>query len=341
MAFIPVILASRRPIIKVVRRLLAFGFGLYMLTLIALFTFQRDLVFNTRSSRQATLAANEAGTPLPAGAFPVRLHTKSGDLVVAYYGRALRADGRPDPDYAHRPTLLFFYGKGGSLAWERPLMASFRRLDTNVLMPDYVGFGLSGGQASETNCYATADACYDYLRSRPDVNQKRVVVAGYSLGSGVAVDLAARKLSARRPVAGLALFAAYTSLADEAHQEYPVYPAALLRGLLRYPFASDQKMPCVTCPVLLVHSRDDRLIPFRMSDTLAAACPGRVTRLDIDHAAHAFYFSAAAQAIYPALAQFLESTTHYETQSSRARPASNRFWAAQFILQAAGGRRAA
>ncbi len=329
---------SRRSTRKVVLRLFAFALGVYVLPLAGLFAAQRALVFNTHHSRQATALAHEARTPLPAGAFAVHLRTKGGDPVVAYFGRALQADGRPDPNYAARPTLLFFYGKGGSLSWERPLMASLRRLDANVLMPDYVGFGLSGGEASEANCYATADACYGFLRGRRDVSQKCLVVCGYSLGSGVAVDLAARELSARQPVAGLALFAAYTSLADEAHQEYPIYPTALFRLLLKYPFASESKMPRVTCPVLLVHSRDDRLIPFRMADTLAAACPGVVTRLDISHAGHGFYFTDAGQAIYPALARFLERTISYETQSSRPHPAPDRLRASASVFQAAGRR---
>lgn len=300
---------SRRPTAPVVLRLFALALGVYILVLAVLYTQQRALVFNAGHSRRETAQANEARTALPAGADRVALRTSQGDQVVAYYGRALQADGRPDPGYASRPTLLFFYGKGGSLAWERPLLASMRRLDANVLMADYVGFGLSGGEPSETNCYATADVCYQYLRGRQDVNQKRLFIAGYSLGSGVAVDLAARELSAHQPVAGLALFAAYTSLADEAHQEYPVFPTALLRALLRFPFASEQKMPRVSCPVLLVHSRDDRLIPFRMADALAAASAGKVTRLNISHADHGFYFTATGDVIYPALARFMESTT--------------------------------
>ncbi len=332
---------SRRPIRKVVLRLFAVVLGLYVLTLAVLFIGQRELVFNTRHSRQATALAHEARTALPVGVSRVALRTKGGDRVAAYFGRALLADGRPDPHYAARPTLLFFYGKGGSLAWERPLLASFRRLDANVLMPDYVGFGLSGGEASEANCYATADACYAYLRGRRDVNQHRIMVAGYSLGSGVAVDLAARELAAHQPVAGLALFAAYTSLADEAHQQYPIYPAALLRVLLRYPFASLQKIGRVTCPVLLVHSRDDRLIPFRMADALAAACAGTVTRLDIRHADHGFYFTDAGRVIYPALALFLERTSSHETHSSRPHPAPYRLRASASVFQAAGRNRPA
>ena len=295
---------SRRSAPKVVRRLSLILALLYILPLVGLGLFQRFLVFNAQASRIRTA---EFGTQVPPGAHAVRLQTAAGDSVVAYFGHALSADGRPDSDYARRPTLLFFTGKGSAIAPERGLFQSLRRLDVNVLMPDYVGFGQSGGQESETGCFATARASYTFLRAQPDLDQKRLVIAGYSLGSGVAVDLAAHELGAKQPVAGLALFAAYTSMADMGHQEYPIYPAWLLRLILRYPFASDAKMSQITCPVLLVHSRADKLIPYAMSDRLTALASGSVTRLTITHAGHAEYFSPRETVVLPALKRFLES----------------------------------
>ncbi len=295
---------SRRSVPKAVRRLLLLAAILYFLPLIGLGVFQRQLVFNAAASRARTAAV---GTQPPRGAQTVQFRTDSGDKIVAYYGRALRADGRPDKDAARRPTLLFFTGKGSSIAPERGLFQSLRRLDANVLMPDYAGFGQSSGTASETGCFQTARAAYRFLRGQPDIDQKRIVVAGYSLGSGVAVDLAARGIADKPPVAGLALFAAYTSMADMGHQKYPIYPAWLLRLILRYPFASDTKMSKITCPVLLVHSRADKLIPYAMSDTLTARCRGPVTRLTVTHAGHAEYFSPLETTVFPALRRFLEN----------------------------------
>ena len=305
---------SRRNVPKVVRRLLLVVAALYLLPLVVLGVFQRQLVFNAAASRTRTA---ETGIEAPPGAQRLWLRTKSGDRFGAYYGHARRANGTDDPEYSRRPTLLFFTGKGASLSGERGLFDSLRRLDANVLMPEYVGFGQSGGQESETNCFATARAAYTYLRAQPDTNQKKIFVAGYSLGSGVAIDLTARETNARQPVAGLALFAAYTSMAEMAHQEYPIYPAWLLRLILKYPFASDTKMPKIVCPVLLVHSRADRVIPYRMSDTLAVLCRGPVTRLTVTHADHAEYFSDRETAVYPALRKFLESIPD-ETQTRKA-----------------------
>ena len=69
----------------------------------------------------------------------------------------------------------------------------FRRLGANVMIPDYVGYGLSGGSPSEAGCYATADTAYEHLKGRKDVDPGKIVAAGWSMGGGVAVDLAARR----------------------------------------------------------------------------------------------------------------------------------------------------
>lgn len=287
---------GRRTMHPIVRRLLVFALCLYALPLVVLYGFQRQLIFHARKS---------APTTPPTGAKQISLRTDTGETVAALYGHAMSAESRPDSDYAHRPTLLFFYGKGSTLASSHRLFQSLRRLDINVLMPDYVGFGQSSGEASETGCYASATACWRYLRTRPDVDQKILVIAGFSLGSGVAVDLAARETAAGEPVAGLALFAPYTSMADEAHQEYPVYPTALFRWLMKYQFRSEAKMPSVRCPVLIVHSRADQLIPFSMSDRMAAVCGGPVTRLVLLNADHGSYFTRDGATLFPALGHFL------------------------------------
>lgn len=288
-----------RSVLKNARRFLLTLALLYFLPLACLGVFQRFFVFGAAKSRQGALHT-------PSRAQRLWLRTASGVPFNALYGEAFRADGLPDPSYARRPTLLFFTGKSASLASQAGLFQSLRRLDVNVLMPEYVGFGQSGGQESETGCFATARASYQFLRTQPDIDQKRLVIAGYSLGSGVAVDLAAHELQAKQPVAGLALFAAYTSMADMGHQEYPIYPAWLLRLILKYPFASDAKMPQITCPVLLVHSRADRLIPYAMSDKLTALANGPVTRITVTHAGHAEYFSPLETTVFPALKRFTE-----------------------------------
>lgn len=299
---------SRRTVLPSIRRLFLVAGLLYFLPLGVLCAFQRPLIFHAKVS--------PPGLKVPHGAERVMFATASGGKVTAYYGQALMADGQQDKDYTRRPTLLFFYGKGCTLDNCRVWFQTFRKLDVNVLMPDYIGFGQSRGQASEANCYATAEAAYRWLRAKPGMGQSAIVIAGYSLGSGVAVHLAASEEAQHQPVAGLALVAAYTSMAAEAHERFPLYPTPLLRLVVWNRFDTESLLPQVQCPVLIVHSRDDSLIPYWMSDRLKAACQGKVTRITITKSDHADYFRGGGTAVFAALGHFLEEASQiHETQS--------------------------
>ncbi len=292
-------LCARRRARRGLARLLCVLAFVYVALLGVLYAAQRQLIFHAYSTHHA---AREA---LPKGARWVTFSTANGDAVSALSGTALLPNGQPDPQAARRPTLLFFYGKGMCADKNRAPFDAFRRLDANVLMPDYVGFGRSPGEPSEAGCEATADAAYRFLLSRPGMTPRRIVVAGFSLGSAVAIDLAARASDTHRAPAGLAVFAAFTSMAETAHAQYPLYPAPLLTHLVRSPFASAQKMGRVACPVLLVHSRADRTVPYWMDDTLAASCRAGAARLTLDGVPHGLLFSKGGPQVYPALARFL------------------------------------
>jgi len=261
---------------------------------IMLYWLQTSLIF----PGAATQGKKVALVAPPPGAELVRLTTASGERIVALFGTALTPEGRPRSDAAHRPSMIYFYGNGMCLNDARYEFEQFRRQGANVLVPDYVGYGLSSGHPSEAGCYATADAAYSYLASRPDIDRSKIVASGWSLGGAVAIDLAAR-----RPVAGLAVFSAFTSMADMGKLHFPFLPVSLL---LQHRFESESKIARVRCPVLIGHSRGDTLIPNTMADRLQAAVQGQVKRLTLDSGDHGEYFSAGAGKIFPAVGQFLE-----------------------------------
>ena len=263
-----------------------------------LYTFQTRLIF----PGQATQGRPEAEVTAGPDAELIRLKTTGGDRVVALFGAALTPEGRPRPDAASRPTLLYFYGNGMYLKAAAEQFEQFRRLGVNVMIPEYVGYGMSGGSACEPGCYATADAAYAHLRARKDVDPARIVAGGWSLGAAVAIDLAARE-----PVAGVVTFSGFTSMTDMARRNFPLLPARLL---LRHRFASESKLPRVTCPILIGHGRDDNLIPFAMADRLAAAAKGPVTRFAVDHAGHNDFFLIGEEQIPGELQQFLDRLPH-------------------------------
>lgn len=247
----------------------------YLAVILILDLFQELLIFP--GSR--TQGKSDAQVILRAGSELVPLQTAEGVKTVAVYGGALQSDGQPRADARTCPTLLFFYGNGTSLSTALPLMEQFRRRGMNVMIPEYLGYGLAEGAPSEIGCRATAQAALAHLRTRGDIDRNRIVLAGTSLGGAVAIDLALRS-----DVAGLAVFSSFTSLPDVVRYQYPFLPG---RWLLRHEFASRAKLAhLVNCPIFLAHGLDDEVVPHRMADELAASASGPVQVQKVAGAGH-------------------------------------------------------
>jgi uncharacterized protein len=226
----------------------------------------------------------------------IELHTKEGERVMALFGGALSADNKPLPDAATRPTLIYFYGNGMYLNACSFEFQSFRRQGVNVIIPEYVGYGMSSGKPSEVNCYATADAVYDHLLTRTDINPKKIIAAGWSLGAAVAIDLASR-----REVIGLAAFSGFTSISDMANNFYPRLPIPSF--VIKYRFDNAKKITEIKCPIFIGHGQRDTLIPCVMSEQLARAAAGPVTT-HWNSADHAF-FDSGSDKFFTAFREFL------------------------------------
>jgi uncharacterized protein len=285
------------------RRVLIYLFLLYAIPIVVLAFEQRALIFKPDHYTLAEWKTNR----MAATGESVTLHTRDGNTVYAVFGRAQTTDGKPIADYSHRPTLLYFHGNSSDLLEDMGDFKTFRRMGVNVMMPDYVGFGASTGLPSEIGCDESGEAAYDYLRSRKDIDPTHIVITGHSLGTAVAINLAAHEIQEKHPVAGMAIFSGFTSMPEEAHNEYPIYPVWLLRLIDRYPFESESKISKVTCPVLIAHSRSDAKVPYWMAGRLSAACPGKVTRLSIDQVPHGEIFSTGAPVVIPAFRAFINN----------------------------------
>ncbi|OJW13649.1 MAG: hypothetical protein BGO49_29385 [Planctomycetales bacterium 71-10] len=244
----------------------------------ALYAVQANMIFPGSSTQGQPEAVVKAGP----GEELVKLPTPGGE-VVALFGPAQSADGRTLPDAASRPAVIFFYGNAMCLAYSSVEFDRFRRLGLNVIIPDYLGYGMSGGKPSEIGCRETAEACYDFLRSR-QFPAGRILVGGWSLGGAVAIDLASRK-----EVAGLFAFSTFTSTLDMARTIFPLAPPAFL---FKHKFESLPKVKTLKCPILLGHGRRDRIVPFAMFERLVAACPEPPAVLILDRADHNDYLDA-------------------------------------------------
>jgi fermentation-respiration switch protein FrsA (DUF1100 family) len=273
---------------------LRIGLSVYLILCLVVYFAQDWLAFPGTAQQGTTETRIQYG----GSAEVVHLTTSDGTPITAVFGKAgsLISDRRFTAA-DHRPTILYFYGNAGSVAWSEGEFDHFRALGCNVLIPDLAGFGASGGKASEKNLYATADAAWDYLQHRPDIDPKRIIVVGWSMGAAVAIDLAAR-----RPVIGLATFNGYTSLPEMAHKMLPFIPSILCK----YRFDNETKIAQVHCPIFICNGRRDQLVPPEMSERLAAHAGGPVTRLVLERADHNSIFSEEPEVLWPAMKGFVD-----------------------------------
>jgi fermentation-respiration switch protein FrsA (DUF1100 family) len=221
------------------------------------------------------------------------LHAPDGTKIVALFGKAINPRGN-----GPAPALLYFYGNGTCMADSLDEFDRFRGLGFNVIMPDFEGYGMSDGPPSEAGCYAAADAVYDYLLTRNDVDQKHLVATGWSLGAAVAIDLARR-----RHVAGLVTFSAFTNVVEMTH--------ALLNGVpLPIQFSSRfdnlAKIKTITCPIFMAHGTQDDLVPPEMLDRLSKAAKSDVTVDRVDGAAHNDIFQTGGDALFQRVQTFVD-----------------------------------
>jgi len=157
---------------------------------------------------------------------------------------------------------LFFHGNAGNVTDRAPHFHEITAAGSSVLMPDYRGYGKSAGRPTERGLYRDADAAYDFLLKtghRPD----QIVIHGESLGSAVAVNLAAR-----RKCAGVVLEAPFTSARDVARTVLPVLGPALVWG-----FDSLEKIGRIRAPMLFIQGGRDEIIPLRLGQELYASAP--------------------------------------------------------------------
>jgi fermentation-respiration switch protein FrsA (DUF1100 family) len=124
----------------------------------------------------------------------------------------------------------------------------------------YRGYAGSSGGPSEHGLLSDAAAAYAFTAARYGAD--RIVLWGFSLGSGVAVALAAD-----RRVGRLILEAPYTSIADIAAAAFPILP---VRWLLRDQFHSDERIVRVTAPLLIMHGGGDSTISIAFGERLFA-----------------------------------------------------------------------
>ena len=175
---------------------------------------------------------------------PVKIATDDGVTLDGWFIPARPARG----------VLLFFHGNAGNISHRLDSLKIFNDLGLATLIFDYRGYGRSTGVPFEQGTYRDAEAAWRYLTEDRRITAQKVVLFGRSLGAAIAVQSATR----HTPKA-LIIESAFTSIPDLAAEVYPFLPA---RSLARFRYHTETFLQSVSCPVLIVHSRDDEIIPF-------------------------------------------------------------------------------
>lgn len=202
------------------------------------------------------------------------------------------------PTPAPRGTVLFLHGNGGNIADILESVEVFHALSYSTLAVDYRGYGASSGTPSEQGLYSDAEAMWLHLTVERGIAARDIVVVGRSLGGGVATWLAHKY-----PPAALVLEATFTSLPAVSASFYPWLP---VQALSRQRFNSLGRIAEIQVPMLIVHSREDGLIPYSHAEQLFAAAQQPKVLLTVQ-GSHNSNFNLESQHYVKGLASFLHS----------------------------------
>ena len=215
----------------------------------------------------------------------------------AIEGRAWFMPANSGSDTA--PWVVYLHGNDANLASRMNILhyERLRALGVNVLAPEYRGFGGIPGVPTEPGLAADARHWYDYLRNQKHVDQQRIVIYGWSLGSAVAVTLASRV-----DEAAVILEGAPASIVDIGQRQYPMFP---IRLLIRNPFESILRVGGIRAPKLFLHSPEDVVVPIGEGRRLFDAAPSPKQFVEVS-GGHV-YASEKDPRFFPAIQAFLRA----------------------------------
>jgi uncharacterized protein len=262
---------------RLLKLLTSGALGLALLAYLALagtiYAQQRAILFRPDTARVAPASAGLGNLD------EITLDAAGAPRLIAWEAR---------PADASRPVVLYLHGNGGNLARRS---SRFRQLTANgagLLAVSWRGYGGSEGKPSEAGFREDARAAVARLKAQ-DVGPERLVIFGESLGSGVAIMLAAEM-----PVRALILDSPYESIASIAAERYWWLPVNLL---IRDPFRAIEAAPRVTAPVLAAACTDDWLTPYAGAQRLMEAFRGPKRLITFDRRCHIPGMAGAGEAI--------------------------------------------
>jgi len=254
-------------------KILLTGLGLiallYLAAALALFAFQRRLIYRPDPAHVTPAQAGLTGVA------EVRLAAPGGVEIVAWEAKAREG----------KPTFLYFHGNGGGLVDRSERIRRFALDGYGVFMPAYRGYSGSTGSPSEAAIIADAQRAYDHLIAQ-GLKPQDIVLYGESLGTGVAVQLAAA-----REVSAVVLDSPYTSLVEIGQRQYGFMP---VKTFMVDTFSSIDHIGHIKAPLLVLHGNLDSVIPVELGQKLFDAAPEPKQIVIVQGAGHSDIYAFGA-----------------------------------------------
>jgi len=205
-------------------------------------------------------------------------------------------------------TVLFCHGNNGNIMHRLDSINIFYNLGLNCFIFDYRGYGSSEGKPDEEGTYLDVMAAYKWLREEKKISANNIIVFGRSLGGSVAAQLASKV-----EVEALIIESAFTSYVEIGKKFYPYMP---VRWFARFGYRTIDYVKDVNCPVMIIHSRGDEIIPFEFGLELyeAANEPKEFVEL---FGSHNDGFLVSSEVYKGAWSKWLRFLSEYKSQDAR------------------------
>lgn len=282
----------------------------YCVVTLMLAVLQRSLIYHPERVRE--VSAKELGWET-GRVVPVQVTSSDNVVLHGWHVLPPGRSAKSDADSARelkvgRPVVLFFPGNGGDRGGRSEWFEVLSECGCDVFAFDYRGYAENEGAPSEAAFAADAQAIWKHLTTDRGVAANRIVLFGESLGGGVAIRLASEVCEAKTPPRGLIVRSTFLSMADTGSYHYPWLPVRLIL-VDRYP--SVDRIPKVTCPLLVIHGRRDTIVPFEHGRRLFDAAPANAMSgiakrfLDLPTSDHNDVTTTAESAVRRAIGAFL------------------------------------
>lgn len=232
--------------------------GLYLLLVVSLYFFQEALIFlPTHLEQDYRYEFNDEVK---------ELNLKSGDITL---------NGLHFKVKNPKGIILYFHGNAGDLSRWGEVVQPLLKFNYDIIVMDYRGYGKSKGEFSEAGMHHDAQLFYEYAKGQ--FNENEIILYGRSLGSAFATSLASNNNPSK-----LILETPFYSIRSVAKQRFPFLP---VDWLLKYDFETHKLARAVTCPTLVLLSKNDEVVGYETGLKLAQQFNSAQT-ISIEEAGH-------------------------------------------------------